>query len=384
MKSGGEKMTVGFKKGVQLIGISIVCFCMVFVCTFFLNYYLDASSIAGQITDELRPLYEAQLLTAELVCIISGCCLFLVSVVLLTFYIKLYIDGHVKQLGILKAMGYSDGKIAVGFWVFGLSTFLGAALGYVCGFAIMPLIYRQMGEGLPDITITFHAELLFGLVFLPSAVFALFAVFCAKFHLRRSALDMITGRRKNRIRIKTNSVNRNRPFLADLRRETLKSHKALVFFVAFSGFCFAAMTQMAASMDQYSSKTMGYIIFMIGIVLAVTAFLLAFTSLVNANAKTISLMHAYGYSLKECASAVLGVRIPAYIGFAVGTVYQYVLLLVMIEVVFRGVDYTIPVYTFNVGAFFLTLAAFAVLYEVASVFYTCKLAKISVREMTSE
>ena len=34
-------MMVSFKDGLKFIGISIVCFCAVFVCTFFLNYYID-------------------------------------------------------------------------------------------------------------------------------------------------------------------------------------------------------------------------------------------------------------------------------------------------------------------------------------------------------
>lgn len=378
-------MVVGWKDGAKLFGITVVCFCMVFVCTFFLNYYIDASSISAQISDELRPLYEAQLLTAKFVCLISGCCLLLVSVVLLIFYVKLYVDGHAKQLGILKATGYSDGRLSACFWVFGLSVFLGAALGYACGFAIMPLIYRQMGEGLPKIAIRFHAEILSGLVFLPTVFFSLLAVFCARLRLRRPALDMIFGRRTERIRPGKPSQNGERPFLSELRIETLKSRKSLAFFLAFAGFCFSAMTQMAVSMDEYASKTMSCVILMIGIVLAVTSFVLALTSLVNANGKTASLMHAYGYTLKECASAVFGgYRIASYIGFAVGSVYQYVLLKVMIEVVFRGVAFDIPTYTFNVGAFFLTLAAFALFYELACLYYANKLGKISVREITAE
>lgn len=378
-------MVVGIRDGAKLLGISVVCACMVFVCTFFLNYYLDALSIADRISEELRPLYEAQLLTAKLVCLISGCCLLLVSVVLLIFYVKLYIDSHVRQLGILKAMGFSDGRISLGFWVFGFSVLIGTAAGCACGYAVMPLIYRQMGEGLPAIAIGFHAELPFGLILLPAVFFSLVAMLCARHRLRRSALDMIAGRTSERVRSVKRSKYKDRPFLTDLRRETLKSRKSLVFFIAFAAFCFAAMTQMAVSMDTYASKTMAFMIFIIGIVLALTAFLLSLTALVNANGKTVSLMRAYGYSLKECASAVLsGYRIPAYIGFAVGTAYQYGLMTVMIEIVFSGVLYEIPSYAFNVGAFFGALVAFAVLYETTSVLYAKKLGKISVREMAAE
>ncbi|MFQ6968828.1 MAG: FtsX-like permease family protein [Subdoligranulum sp.] len=49
---------------------------------------------------------------------------------MLLFYIKHYIDTHKKELGILKALGYSNIKIAKSFWVFGISIFIGTVTGY--------------------------------------------------------------------------------------------------------------------------------------------------------------------------------------------------------------------------------------------------------------
>lgn len=60
-----------------------------------------------------------------MVSVLSGGSLFLTTVVLLCFYIGHYVDTHKKQLGILKALGYSRIAIAKGFAVFGLSVFVG-------------------------------------------------------------------------------------------------------------------------------------------------------------------------------------------------------------------------------------------------------------------
>ena len=56
--------------------------------------------------------YNAQVSTAKVVCLVSGGCLLLTAIVMLLFYIKHYIDTHKKELGILKALGYSNIKIA--------------------------------------------------------------------------------------------------------------------------------------------------------------------------------------------------------------------------------------------------------------------------------
>ena len=95
-------------------------------------------------------------------------------------------------------------------------------------------------------------------------------------------------------------------------------------------------------------------------------------------------MKTFGYSLKECALTVLGgYHIFALIGFAVGTVYQYVLLSLMVNIVYKNVA-AVPDYNFNLPVFFITLAAFIVFYEAVMLFYTIKINKISVKEVMAE
>ena len=50
------------------------------------------------------------------------------------------------------------------------------------------------------------------------------------------------------------------------------------------------------------------------------------------------------------------------IGFALGTVYQFVLLKIMVGIVYKNIN-SVPDYNFEVSAFFITLAIFIVFYE---------------------
>ncbi|MDE6356388.1 MAG: ABC transporter permease [Clostridia bacterium] len=380
-------MIVSFKDAFKLIGVIIVAFCAVFVCTFFLNFYLDAQSLESLIDNEhTRVLYDAQMATALFTCAISGGFLALIAVVMIVFYIKLYVDKHSSDLGVLKAMGYSEVKIALRFCVFGLSVLLGTALGFGCGFAIMPTVYKGLAiEGLPEIAITFHPALLFLLVFLPAAVFAAISVFYAYFALRRPAYELMRGRERKIKLSKRIKPEKERSFLKETCLKTLFGKKSLAFFVAFACFCFSAMVQMSASMESLvPNGEMGWIIFAIGVVLAVTSMFMAITSLVNGNVKNIAMMKAFGYSMKESAITILGgYHLFAATGFALGTVYQYGLLSLMINVVFKDVA-EVPEYNFSVPAFFITLAAFIVLYEALMLFYAFKINKVSVKTVMLE
>ena len=84
-------MVVSIKDGFRLIGVAIVTFCAVFVCTFFLNFYLDAVKIKTINDPDVMVLYNAQITTAKFTCAISGVFLALIAIVMLIFYIKGYL-----------------------------------------------------------------------------------------------------------------------------------------------------------------------------------------------------------------------------------------------------------------------------------------------------
>ena len=112
---------VGTKDILKTISVITMAACAVFVSTLFLNYFIDLSKIEGLITTtEMRMFYDAQLMTSKVVVSITGASLLLTIIITLFFYIKIYIDNHRGELGILKALGYPDITISKRFGVFGI------------------------------------------------------------------------------------------------------------------------------------------------------------------------------------------------------------------------------------------------------------------------
>ena len=373
-------MVINFKSLLKLSCIFIVACCAAFVCTLFLSYNADLEAIAENITSgEALILLGAQRSMGKVTVAVTGGCLGATSAVMLLFYVKNYIDAHSRELGILKALGYSDISLARKFAIFGLSMFLGCAAGYAAGFLYLPRFYAvQNADGMfPEMSPTFHPEILFALVIAPSAVFSVLAVLFALIRLRAPALDLMYCRRN--IKVKQRAYNEKLSFLKALKRDTLKAHKLLAFFVAFSAFCFSAMVQMSFSMNELASNTFAAMILSIGLILAYTSLLMSLSSAVKSNAETIALMHALGYSSAQCRRAVLGAYRPlAYIGFAIGTAYQYGLLKLVVTMIFSDVA-DMPEYNFSLRALLIALAAFIVSYEAIMFLYSFRLKKINLK-----
>ncbi|MBD5632056.1 MAG: FtsX-like permease family protein [Clostridia bacterium] len=378
-------MVISVKDGVKIIAVSIVCFCAVFVSTFMLNFYLDVLPLDGTLEGDSQILFTAQLATAKFTSALAGGFLGVIAALMTVFYIKLFIDAHSAQLGILKALGYSDKSLAIRFWVFGLCVLIGCAAGFGGGFIAMPFVYKGLTiEGLEPIKINFHPVLLICLVIIPAIVFAAISCLYAYFALRRPVNAMIKGTATIKPKKTKNKQDKERAFIWEMCFKTLSSKKILVFFVAFSCFCFSAMVQMGLSMDELTPGTMAMMILVIGVVLAFVTMLMSVTALVKANIKNIAVMKAFGYDVRQCTFAVFAGYVPfALIGFGVGTAYQYGLLNLMVNLVFKDVG-EVPDYTFNVPVLFITLAVFIVLYVVLTLLFTLRLSKISVKEIMAE
>lgn len=389
MRLDGDPMLIGIKNASKLIGISIISCCAVLVCTMFLNFYLDIQSIKSEITSELSMIfYHAQVSTAKVVCLVSGGCLLITSVVMLMFYIKHYIDTHKKELGILKALGYSNLKVAKNFWVFGISALIGTAIGFGGAFLLMPRFYALQNEDnmLPETAIHFHPAIFLYFVILPTVVFSLLAIGYAWYQLKSPVLFLLKNDVPSSIRTKKFKEDQSikGSFISDLKRTTLRSRKSLTFFMIFASFCFSAMTQMSFSMKDLSSKMMAAMMLVIGLTLAFTTLFLAVTTVIKGNTKTIAMMRVFGYSQKECCKAILGGYRPmSYIGFVIGTVYQYALLRIMVDIIFRDVE-IIPDYQFDLPVMLISLAAFIIIYEILMFAYSGKIKKISIKEIMME
>lgn len=380
-------MIINIKSAAKLVGISVICFCAVFVCNLFLNYNIDVAAIENELTSELQQIfYNALTLTGKVVSALSGGCLLITSVIMMFFYIKQYINSHSKELGILKAMGYSNSKIAGSFWIFGISVFIGTTIGYFSSFLLMPSFYlKQNEEGiLPEYGVNFHFSLFLFLVVLPSAAFSMLAVILAYIKLKRPVMSLLKEIPDIKIKQFDSSKNKNKkelPFLVELKKATLKSKKTLIFYIAFAAFCFSAMFQMSFSMDELASEMFGIMIMLIGIVLACTTLFLGISTLTATNKKPVSMLRVEGYNIKQCQSAIFGGYRPiAYIGFAIGTVYQFTLLKIMVEVVFKDVE-NVPEYNFDFEAFIICLILFILLYELMMWHCSNKIRKSSVKEV---
>lgn len=377
-------MVVSVRDIFKMTGIIIISACAVFVCTLFLNYNIDLRGVEPLINEQTRALYDALVTTGKVVSAVSGGCLLITSAVMLTFYIKLYIDTHRRELGILKALGYSNMRISSGFWTFGLSVFIGAAAGFAGACALMPKFYEVQNEDklLPEFGAKFHAELLFFLVLLPTAAFALLSVMYGFLKMKAPVLKLLRG--KSGQKAAAVKGGDNMPFLKDMKRATVRGRKSLVFFMGFAAFCYSAMVQMSFGTEKLASGMMALMVLMIGVVLAFVTLFIAVTAVVRSNAKSVSIMRVFGYSRAECSAAVLsGYRPAALVGFAVGTLYQYLLLKIAVTVLFKNVE-NVPEFNFDIKALAVAAVSFAVIFEIVMRGFSRRLGKLSVKEIMLE
>ena len=379
-------MVIGIKDLAKLFAITIVSCCAVFVCSLFLNYNIDVVGIKDEITTpQGMIMYDAQVASGKVVVGVSGGCLVVTTVIMLIFYVKNYIDSHGKELGILKALGYSRFHVAKHFWIFGMSVLIGSVLGYIGAFVYMPTFYEvQNNKGLfPQMSPQLHLLLAFSLIILPTVFFMLLAVLYAFFKMKSPAISLLKEVQKVKVKI-SNDEKKEFPFLMDLRKNTLRSRRILVFFVGFSAFCFSAMTQMSMSMDDLASESFSWMIISIGLILAFMTLLMSLTSVVKANTKTIAMMKVFGYSEKECSHSILGCYRPvSYIGCAIGTAYQYFLLRIMVDVVFADFE-NMSEYGFDYKALAISLVTFVAAYEFILYFYSRKIGKLPVKSIMLE
>ncbi len=248
----------------------------------------------------------------------------------------------------------------------------------------MPKFYEVQNQDgfLPEMAVSFHPVLCLLLVFLPALFFSLLAVFYSYLKLKASPLTLLRGKGNGKV-VKAGRET-DLPFLQELKKSNVRQRKSLIFFITFAVFCFSSMMQMSFSMDELASRTMAVMIISIGVVLACVTLFIALTSVIKANAKTITMMKVFGYRSADCAAAVLGgYRSWAYFGFALGSVYQYLLLKIMVTVVFADIE-NVPAYHFDFPVMFLTLLCFTVLYEGVLFLYSKKMERMNLKEIMLE
>lgn len=385
-------MIVRLRDATKLLGVMIMCACAILPCALFLNHNLDLMRIKDQVVGEnAMTLYDITINSGNATIAITGGTLALTTAVMLFFYIKQYIDAHRAEFGILKAMGYSNFKIAKNFWIFGLSVMIGTGLGLCIAYVLMSFFYQEMetSQLLPEIIPHFNSAIVWLFVVVPTVVFAAASVFYGCRKLRRPALELIKGQSAKPDRIKKPRHNQKeskiRPFLDELKRSILKNRPILVFFIGLAAFCYSATIQMGFSMSELSSQAMGIMMAGIGIVLACTTLLIAVTTVVKNNTKTIAMLRLFGYSDKECSKAVLsGYRPAVAIGFVGGAVYQFVIMKTMMALFYDDAVADVPEYNFNTGALVFALISFVILYEALMLYFAARIKRVPAKEVMLE
>ncbi len=376
---------VTIKDTLKLFGISIVICCAAFVCTLFLNYRVDLIDIKGTIVGEqAQKIYDAQLSTSTVVCGVCGGCLVFTSMIMLLTYIKNFVASRSKELGIMKALGYSDLGIAKHFWIFGLSVFAGAVVGVGAAAAYMPAFYEvQNKDNYYDITRHSQVGVWTALIVIPTILFAVLSVVFAYKRLKKPVMKLLREDNSSKVRV-SKKDKAPLPFLNELKRDTVKSKWSLLFFIFFSAFCFSCNTQMAFSMKDLASETMSWMILIIGLILAYMMLILALSSVVKGNAKTAAMMRIFGYGDSEISRSIInGYRPVALIGFALGTFYQFGLLKIMVNVVFKDVD-NVKTYNFDFKALCIALPVFIVSYELIMLFFSDRIKKLTIKSVMLE
>ncbi len=376
---------VTIKDTLKLFGISIVICCAAFVCTLFLNYRVDLIDIKGTIVGEqAQKIYDAQLSTSTVVCGVCGGCLVFTSMIMLLTYIKNFVASRSKELGIMKALGYSDLGIAKHFWIFGLSVFAGAVVGVGAAAAYMPAFYEvQNKDNYYNITRHSQVGVWAALIVIPTILFAVLSVVFAYKRLKKPVMKLLREDNSSKVRV-SKKDKAPLPFLNELKRDTVKSKWSLLFFIFFSAFCFSCNTQMAFSMKDLASETMGWMILIIGLILAYMMLILALSSVVKGNAKTAAMMRIFGYGDSEISRSIInGYRPVALIGFALGTFYQFGLLKIMVNVVFKDVD-NVKTYNFDFKALCIALPVFIVSYELIMLFFSDRIKKLTIKSVMLE
>ena len=90
------------------------------------------------------------------------------------------------------------------------------------------------------------------------------------------------------------------------------------------------------------------------------------------------------YSEKEISRSIMnGYRPIAWIGFALGTGYQFGLLKVMVNVVFKNVE-NVKTYNFDVKAFCIALPVFIISYELIMLFFSTRIKKLTIKSVMLE
>ena len=228
---------VSFKTTIKSIGVIIICFSAVFLETLFLSYQMELLKLDTTGFNELQKnIYNANLDMCNMMNIIDALVIGLFSFILLFFSIERYVDENKSNMGVLKALGYSNNKISLSLMKFALPVFIGCILGYICAVCFSKIFFDAMNNGKEfgvDISFHFNVVIFLVMILLLPIVTLAFSYLVGRLKLRAKPLDMINNYEKNK---KSKRTKERDNFLKEVRMTMLKNHISLIIFVAFATF----------------------------------------------------------------------------------------------------------------------------------------------------
>lgn len=379
MKSGGKMVRV--KDTITAYGVILICFCIVFLEMLFLSYNVDLNKLDTSLFDKAAlELYDAQLQMCMMMHIISFCVLGIFGIILLFFSVERYIENNKQNMGVLKALGYSNFEISKGLVKFAIPTFVGCLLGFLGALIFANQFYASMNDSSVylDFKFSFNVWIAIGLVLIPPILMGIFSVLVGLLKLREEPLQMINGISNNK---KAKAASEKNNYLHQLRNTIIINHKLLVIFEAFAVLCFSATIQMAFTMLNQTDTSIIFFLmmFIIGIILGVAILYLSFKFIYKSNFKYLSILKAYGYSDKECRYAIYsGYHYVSIVGFIIGTIYQVVLMMIMFNAFYSSFHIE---YHFDFLAFLYSILIFLAFYFAFLIGYVLKIKKIKLDQI---
>ncbi len=366
-------------------GIILLSLCTVFVCTLFLNINIDMRAIKDLIlTTEGVQIYNAKMIMYNTIIAACGGVVGLIIVLVLFFTIVNYIDDNSKNLGILKALGYSRKKLALMFYKYGLCILFGSIIGFIIAFCFMPVVYNGFNDpALPNVNIHFNFLTLLFTVIIPYMIFTIIGIVIAFWKLKKTPLELIKNIKKEKKQTYKERKNKEyASFIIEVKYNSIKRSKMPLLFTLIGAFCFSAQIQMSLSMDSLNvSVLFTGIILIVGILLGTTTLIISLSSVVKNNKDYLAILKAYGYTNKECNIMLFPLyRITSYLGFIIGTHYQYFFLKAMVGLFTGPYDMVIE-YRFNFKAFVITIFSFIILFEFLMYLYKTQIKKLSLKKV---
>lgn len=160
------------------------------------------------------------------------------------------IDAEMSQLGVLKAIGYTNRELSLRYLSLGVIYIIAGLLSTVMLWFVQPLYYKANNSifELPTVEGRFPVGLITIVCLAVIILLTLFAVVVASIRLRQSALSLINksaikhkSQRSAKINIKCNSGK----FLKDIRKIQTKTSTSSVVLILVAGFSVGTLLQMS-------------------------------------------------------------------------------------------------------------------------------------------